>query len=177
MSLLGVSNFDSFCSTPPPTWTPSPATVTGIRPNPCATPLLDGQSGPLANTTPTTGYEPNFCIDVSSEHTPINFPSRKDSFNLESDLTKTVAASWDFGHFRKLVQGNEFVATVGESMLRGKRDHNLDSVSTMSDRQKLHDYLERKAESAVRGEIAAQKRLSEAKPTWKAEDGNRKILK
>ena len=74
------------------------------------------------------------------------------------------------------VQGNEFVANVGESMLRGKRDHNLDSVSTMSDRQNLHDYLERKAESAVRGQIEAQKRLSEAKPTWKAEDGNRKIL-
>ena len=60
------------------------------------------------------------------------------------------------------MQGNEFVANVEESMLRGKRDHNLDSVSTMSDKQNLHEYLERKAESAVRGEIAAHKRLCEA---------------
>ena len=32
----------------------------------------------------------------------------------------------------------------------------------MSDWQNLHEFLERKAELAVQGEIAAQKRLSEA---------------
>ena len=48
-----VSSVCSLCSTPPPTWTPSPATLTGIRPNPWATSLLDGQSGYLANPTPT----------------------------------------------------------------------------------------------------------------------------
>ena len=65
VSLLGVPSFSSLSSTPPPTWTLSPATLTGIRPNPCATPLWDGQSGPLADPTPLTGYKPNFCIDVS----------------------------------------------------------------------------------------------------------------
>ena len=35
-------------------------------------------------------------------------------------------------------------------------------MRTSSDRQNLHNYLERKAESAVRGENAAQKRLFEA---------------
>ena len=36
-------------------------------------------------------------------------------------------------------------------------------MQTMPDRQNLHDvFLERKAEKAVRGEIAVQKRLSEA---------------
>ena len=43
-----------------------------------------------------TGSEPKSLIEVSSEHTPINFPSRKDSFILENDLTNTVAASEDF---------------------------------------------------------------------------------
>ena len=41
-------------------------------------------------------------------------------------------------------------------------DRDLNSVRTSSDRQNLHNYLERKVGSVVRGEIAAQKRLSEA---------------
>ena len=63
----------------------------------------------------------------------------------------------------KLVRGNEFVADVEESVLRRKRDRDLNSVQTLPDRQNLHELLERKAESARRGESAAQKRLSEAK--------------
>ena len=46
-------------------------------------------------------------------------------------------------------------------MFRGKRDRDLDSVQTLSERHNLHVYLEQKAESAVLGENAAQKRLSE----------------
>ena len=57
--------------------TTPPTPLTGIRLNPCATPY--------------TGYEPKFCIDVSSEHTPINFPSDK---NRENDVS--IAASEDF---------------------------------------------------------------------------------
>ena len=38
------------------------------------------------------------CVDVSSEDTPIHFKSRKNSFNLASGLTNTVAASEDFDH-------------------------------------------------------------------------------
>ena len=50
--------------------------------------------GHLVESTPLTGYEPKTCIDVSSEHTPINCPSRRNSFNTDyNDLTTTVAAS------------------------------------------------------------------------------------
>ena len=31
-----VPTLSTFCSTPPPSWTPSPQTLTGIRSNPCA---------------------------------------------------------------------------------------------------------------------------------------------
>ena len=56
MSLLGVPSVSSsFCVTPPPTWTSSPATLTGIRSPQSATPLLGGQSGHVADPIPTTG--------------------------------------------------------------------------------------------------------------------------
>ena len=61
---------------------------------PCTTPLWGGPSGHLADPIPNTDYEPKFCIDVSSELTPINLPSRKSSFNLENDAT--IAASEGF---------------------------------------------------------------------------------
>ena len=51
------------------------------------------QSDHLAEPLPHTGYEPKSCIDVSSEHTPINYPSMRNSFNIENDLTTTFAAS------------------------------------------------------------------------------------
>ena len=40
------------------------------------------------------GFEPKTCIDVSNEHTPINYPTRRNSFNTDyNDLTTTVPAS------------------------------------------------------------------------------------
>ena len=48
----------------------------------------------------------------------------------------------------QLVRGNDSVACVEESVFREKRDRDLNSVRTSSDKQHLH--LERKAESAVR---------------------------
>ena len=51
------------------------------------------------------------------------------------------------------MQGNETVASVEGSVLREKRDRELNSVRTLSDRQHFHDYLERKAEFTVRGEV------------------------
>ena len=60
------------------------------------------------------------------------------------------------------MRGSDSVASVEESVSREKRDRDLKSVRTPSRRQKLHHYLERKAESAARGENAAQKRPSEA---------------
>ena len=56
------------------------------------------------------------------------------------------------------MRGNEFVADVEESVLRRMRDRDLNSVQTLPDRQNRHEFLERKAESARRGESAAQKR-------------------
>ena len=138
----------------------------------------------LHDIPPQVMNEPNFSIDVSSEHTPINFPSRKDSFILENDLTNTVAdhlpqrfvasssqcsagstipTLLNSGSVRStgdLVRGNNSVASVEEPVLRGKRDRDSNSVRTSSDRRNLQKYLERKAESAVRRENAAQKRLS-----------------
>ena len=69
----------------------SPALLTGIRPNRCATSLGDGLPGRLVVPIPNTSYETKFCIDVDSEHTPINLPSRNMSFQQEYDATITVS--------------------------------------------------------------------------------------
>ena len=45
--------------TPPPSWTPSPETLTGIGSNPCALRHEDGQFGPLAARHPTTTCKVN----------------------------------------------------------------------------------------------------------------------
>ena len=47
-------------------------------------------------------------------------------------------------------------------MSRRQRDRDLNSAKTLSDRRNLHQFLDWKAESAVQGEVEAQKRLSEA---------------
>ena len=74
-------------------WTPATSLElsTGIRLNPCATSLVDRLSNRLAGPIPNTSYEPKFCINVDSEHTPINLPSRNMSFPQEYDAT--IAAS------------------------------------------------------------------------------------
>ena len=53
--------------------------------------LWDGPSGHLADPTPNTSYEPKFRIDVSSEQTPINLPTRNMSFPQEYDATITAS--------------------------------------------------------------------------------------
>ena len=91
----------SCCSTPPPS-TPTALPMSGIRRSPCATPHGGLLFGYLAESTPLTGCEPKTCIDVSSEHTPINHPSRRDSFNIENnDRTTTVAASENSAGFQQ----------------------------------------------------------------------------
>ena len=50
-----------------------------------ATPQGKREFGLVANSTPLTGYEPNFDVEVNSEHTPIP----------ENDFTTTDAASED----------------------------------------------------------------------------------
>ena len=99
-----MTTFSSFCSSPPPT-TPTSRPLTGIRSTPCATPLERRQSGHLAEPLPHTSREPESCIDVSSEHSLISHPSRRNSFNIENDLT-TVAASENFDGFQKQAAAN-----------------------------------------------------------------------
>ena len=53
MSLLGVLEFSVCLRVLPSSMTP-PTPLTGIRPNPCATPLWGGPSGHLADPTPNT---------------------------------------------------------------------------------------------------------------------------
>ena len=166
-------------------------TLTGTRYPKRATPLLSGHSGSLAVTTLDTGYEPKICVDVCGEHTPIHFPFRDNIFNQEDDLTNLVANPEDFDHSPqqtedsrnhysaativpallnlvsfsstgKLVRSNDPVANFEDEMSKKKRERDLDSVITMVDRQHLQEFLEWKGESAVRGEIAAQERLSQA---------------
>ena len=58
--------------------------LTGTRLTTNAPPQEEGLSGPLADSTPLTGFEPNFSVEVNREHTPIIFPTQKDNFNLEN---------------------------------------------------------------------------------------------
>ena len=72
------SPLSSFCSTP--LLARTPPRITSMSQKPCATPQGGLILGRMA--------------EVSSEHTPINFPSRKDSFDTDfNDLATTVAAS------------------------------------------------------------------------------------
>ena len=57
---------------------------------------------------------------------------------------------------------HETVVSVEESLLTENRDPDLNVTQTLKDGQNLHKFLERTAELACRGEISAQKRLSEA---------------
>ena len=128
-----VPNLSSSCSTPPLTWTPASETLTGIRPTTSATSPSGGHSDPLADPTPNTGYEPNLCIDVSSEHTPISYPFRKNNCSLEEfrRFSSTISSStWlsSFACTGKSVRGNDSVA----SSLSGtrKRVRANDSVAS-----------------------------------------------
>ena len=57
---------------------------------------------------------------------------------------------------------NTSVVSVEESMLWGKRNRDAESVTRSVEIQTLHKFLELQAESAVPGEHAAQRRLTEA---------------
>ena len=86
------SPFSSFCSTP--LLAQTPLLNASLSQKPCAAPQGGLILGRLAEQSPLAGYEPNSLIEASSEHTPINFPSRKDSFDTDfNDLATTVAAS------------------------------------------------------------------------------------
>ena len=127
----------------------------------------------LTGAIPNTGFEPKSCIDVSSEHAPIKYTSRRNSFNIDyNDLTTTVAASETFDGFHKqaaasgslqpvpankvnpwlsadmwsrtgkLVRGGASNVSVEGTLSRGKRDQDLESVQTLSERKNLHVFSE-----------------------------------
>ena len=114
---------------PPPTASPTP--LTGIRLNPCATPLWGGPSGHLADPIPNAVYEPKFCIDVSSEHTPINLPTRNMSFQQEYDAT--IIASEDLNvprHSRASSSSQQTAASRVPTLLKlGSSGTSLTKVS------------------------------------------------
>ena len=60
------------------------------------------------------------------------------------------------------MRGSESISSVEGALSKGKKDRDLESAQTLSERRNLHLSLERKAEFAVQGECAAQKRSSEA---------------
>ena len=62
---------------------------------PCIDPGGGGWFDRLVDQSPLTGYEPKNLIEISSQHTPINFPSRRNSFNTDFNDAPTVAASDD----------------------------------------------------------------------------------
>ena len=53
------------------------------RKTPVRDSALGGPSGHPADPTPNTGYERKLCINVSSEHSPINLPTRNMGFQQE----------------------------------------------------------------------------------------------
>ena len=137
-----------------------------LRAMACAIPP-EGRSGHLAESLPHTGYESNTCTDVSSEHTPINCSSRRNSFNLVNDVTTTDAASEnsDGVHQQAAASGSsQFVPTcevnpwlgadpwsanccavmcqtspvLKETCSKEKIDADLESAQTLSERKKLH---------------------------------------
>ena len=62
---------------------------------PCIDPSGAGWFGPVAEQSPLTGCEPNNLIEISSQHTPINFPSRRNIFTTDFNGVPTTAASDD----------------------------------------------------------------------------------
>ena len=152
----------------PSTTTPPP--LAKNRQNQCATRLWGGPSGHLADPTLDTGYESKFCIDVSSEHTPINFPTR--NIGSQQEYDETIGASKDFSLPRHSGESSSSqhtaartvhtflkLGSVGTSSRRLIADFDsvgsrtgiwIVVVQTLKDRQHLHKILERKAELAVR---------------------------
>ena len=182
-----------------------------------------GWFGRVAEQSPLTGYERNNLIEISSQHTPINFPSRRNSFSTDFNDVPTIAASdatdtldagmasplftqerevnplsasvhqqgtasgssnpqqpaspnvtnpWqtsNVGSCGKLQRCAHVVRScwklqrsdcsdVENSVLSGKRDREFGSMSSqeqetfLSERQNLHDYLERETWRALQGE-------------------------
>ena len=134
--------------------TPPTASLTGIRLNPCVTALGDGPSGHLAGSIPNKGYEPKFCIDVSSEHTPINSPNRNMSSSRSTtrNLLQHSVASRSSQH-----TAASTVPTLGTSLTKVLAD--CDSVaSRASIMETCADMNRETVVSSVLGSVSKGKR-------------------
>ena len=179
MSLLGVPSLSSFCSTPPPaTLQPQLRAQTSVSPSKVSTRSISSRPRNSASTLRMTWpSQPPRMLDhlrqrsaaSGSPHSVASTVTTLLNLRLLSRSGKLVqghgsVASSFSKRWETSVLGNEFVASDEECASRGKWDRDLNSVPTLSYRQHLHDYLERKAGLAVRGESAARKRLTEAEP-------------
>ena len=70
-----------------------PATLVTESGETCADPRSGSLFGRMADQSPITGFEPKDLIEISSEYTPIHFPSRKNSFTADTDDVRTAIAS------------------------------------------------------------------------------------
>ena len=98
--LIDVPDYSSFCSTLLPQINTSHS-LKGTEQAPSATPHGGLLFGPLAEYNALTCYEPNSWVEVSSEHTPIHYPSNEHGFYTKSDHSATVAASENFDGFQQ----------------------------------------------------------------------------
>ena len=93
------------------------------------------------------------------------FQQRAAASGSPQQASSSVVHPWlsaDMWGTRKLVRGNESISSVEGTLSRGKRNRDLESAQTLSERRNLHVYLEQKADLAVQGQRAPQKILSEA---------------
>ena len=130
MSLVGVPICSSFCSTPPPTWTPSPAALTEIRLNPSATPLSEGQSGHLSDPTPHTR------VEGSRRGSPYHHGHRdadKLKSGTEAEYVEEIERSRDRGrHRRRPIQSTSKSAASATLWVGGLDPVCLSSAETES---------------------------------------------
>ena len=99
---------------------------------------------------------------VSSNHFCVSGFQQQAATSGSQPQASSSVINADFSSTRKLVRGDETIASVEGTLSRGKRDRDLESAQTLSERRNLHAHLEQKVELAVPGECAAQKRLSGA---------------
>ena len=74
----------------------------------------------MVETIFDTGYEPKFCVDVSSEHAPLRLPLRSNSFKREDDLTNTIAASEDVDRFLQPAAASGSQHSAANTVFDGK---------------------------------------------------------
>ena len=103
----------------------------------------------------------NVTTTVAETENSHGFPQRSAASGSQQPLANVVTPCLSpdmWSRTGKLVRSNESIASVEESVSRGKRDGDLNRVCVSERQKKL------KAVSSVRGENAAQRRLSEAEP-------------